>query len=101
LGKSKKEIAELTGFSQQRIFYLLRAPVTPKKHRGRPVKIDTPGRKLMVDFIKAGAAHRRLSIPALAMEFGTGVSGRAIRTALEKEDMGRRYVQSRFLLMLI
>ena len=55
----------------------------------------------MVDFIKAGAAHRRLSIPALAMEFGTGVSGRAIRTALEKEDMGRRYVQSRFLLMLI
>ena len=90
MGKIQKEIAVHTGFSQQRISYLLRCPVTPRKKRGRPVKIITPERKLLVDFIKSSAATRRLPVQALAVEFGTGLQGCAIRTALEKENMGRR-----------
>ena len=91
LGRTQKEIAEQTGFSQQRISYLLKAPVTPRKRRGARVKFDTPGRKLLVDFIKESPAHRRLPIAALAVQFGTGLHGYTIRTALEKENMGRRY----------
>ena len=90
MGRSQKEIAEQVGYSQQRVSYLLRCAVTPRKRKGRPAKITTPGRKLLVDFIKASPANRRLPITALADHFGTGLKGRAIRTALEKDNMGRR-----------
>jgi transposase len=90
IGSSQKEIAQQTGFLQQQVSYILRCPVTPKKRQGRPAKITTPGRKLLIDFIKASPANRHLPIAALAEHFGTGLEEQAIRTALEKKNMGRR-----------
>ena len=93
-GKTQAEIAEITGFKQRHVSYLLKQPVTPRKRRGCPVLFDTPRRRLLVDFIKASPANRRLAIPALALQFGTRVTGQAIKTALAQENMSRRYALS-------
>lgn len=97
-GKTQKEIARLTGFKPRRISYILSQPVTPPRRSGRPVLLNTPKRKLLVDFIKASAANRRLPVPALALKFNTGVTGTAIRTALERENLARRIARRKFLL---
>ena len=91
VGKTQKEIASIIGFKQTRISYLLKQPVTPRKRRNRPVLFNTPQQKPLIDFIKANPTKQWLSISALALQFGAGITGLAINLALALENMGRRY----------
>lgn len=45
MGTSVDEIAKSFGWSKSRIYYLLKAPVSPRKRKGRPVLLNEAKRE--------------------------------------------------------
>lgn len=52
VGISAEIIADSFGWKhKRRVYSILKQPMTPKKRKGRPVLLDTPKRKHLVDIL--------------------------------------------------
>ena len=90
LGWTYARIATHLDLTKRQVQYLIHQPKTPKKRTGRPIKINTPKRKLLVDFILSSSSIRRMSCLEIPMALDWEVSENTVRNALRMEGFHRR-----------
>jgi tRNA U38,U39,U40 pseudouridine synthase TruA len=91
-GLKNKQIAEQMGYSKQRVPYLRKAPVSPRKRKGRPPIFDEAKRQKLVNFVTASPENRQLEYFRFPPEVSVDACERIIRRALGTKDF-HRYVQ--------
>src|SRR5947209_19949529 len=89
-GLRQKEIAAKLGIPQTTVSLCLRTPITPSKPRGRPDKISTPLRILLIRHATQNAEQRRKTREEIAHKLGINVCRRTLIKAFEKELYHRR-----------
>lgn len=90
-GKTPYEISKIVDLSERRVKYALKEPDTPKKPTGRPPKLDTEQRRILVDYVCTSKATRRMTFKELSQEFCYWECGpEAIENALKREGFGLR-----------
>jgi hypothetical protein len=90
MGVPAKDIAEQMTFTESRVYYLLRALVTPRKRKGRPEMFDDTKRQRLVDFVTASSENRQMEYFRLPVEVILHACERTIRKALGMEGYHRR-----------
>jgi transposase len=89
-GWKQKDIATHLGIPQTTVSLCLRTPTTPAPPRGRPSKISTPLRILLVRHATQNAEQRRKTREEIAQELGISACRRTLVKAFEKELYHRR-----------
>ena len=97
-GWTQQAIAKKLGCSQQTVSHCIRSPQTPTKPRGRPCKLTTPIRKLLVAHATQNAQQRRKPREQIASELGINACSRTLAKAFEKEMYHRRVATEKPLL---
>jgi hypothetical protein len=89
-GFTNKQIGEKVGFSEQRVSYLLRAPVSPRKRKEWLPIFDNAKRRRLVDFVTASPENRQMEYFRIPPEVALNACERTIRKALGTEGLHRR-----------
>jgi hypothetical protein len=89
-GFTNKQIGEEVGYSEQRVSYLLRAPVSPRKRKGRPPIFDDAKRQRLADFVTASPENRQMEYFRIPPEVALNACERTIRKALDMENLHRQ-----------
>lgn len=89
-GWKQKDIAQRLGIAPSTVSLCLRTPTTPSRPRGRPPKICTPLRILLVRHATENAEQRRKTREEIAHELGISACRRTLVKAFEKELYHRR-----------
>ena len=84
-------IAKAFQITLRQVEYAIEHRPTPQKQRcGRKALIDTPSRRILLDFIRTSKRTRRMPYFEVAHELNWQASESAIRRALQKEGYHRR-----------
>ena len=71
LGWTMRQISNHTNISLGSVHHICNNPATPKKRRtGRPLTLNTPIRKKLIDFVQQSAVNRRMTFPEVAFHCG-------------------------------
>jgi transposase len=95
VGWTHARIANALEIPRTTITTLLQEPATPRKRTGRPIKIRTPERLRLVNFISESSVNRRMSYAELGLHLNLDASEKAIRTALDLEGFHRRIAREK------
>ena len=90
LGWTQTAISQRLGIQQRTISNCLRAPCTPIKLKGRKPILNTPLRRLLVQYATENAEQRRKTREVIAQELGIDICRRSLIKAFEKELYYRR-----------
>ena len=90
-GWTQEAIALQLNLSLGQIKYALSHRITPQKHcTGRKIRLNTPQRKRLIEWVTASKANRRVPWPEIPLILGLDYGEYAIRTAFKKEGYTRR-----------
>ena len=90
-GWTQEAIALQLNLSLGQIKYALSHRITPQKHCiGRKIRLNTPQRKRLIEWVTASKANRRVPWPEIPSILGLDCGEYAIRTAFKKEGYTRR-----------
>lgn len=86
---TRDQICLPIGYSYKEVCYALKHRLTRQRHtRGRKVKLDTPQRKKLIQWVTASRKNRETPWIQLPSILGFDCGEYAIRTAFEKEGFG-------------
>ena len=90
-GWTQDQIVLQTGLSRGQVQYALSHRITPQKHcSGTKVRLNTPQRKRLIEWVTASYTNRRVPWPEIPALLGWDCGIDAIRTAFKKEGYVRR-----------
>src|SRR5690242_14736841 len=90
-GFTQDQIAFQLNLTPGQVQYALSHRITPQKHSvGRKVKLNTPQRKRLIEWVTASKANRQVPWPEIPSILQLDCGVKAIRTAFRKEGYGRR-----------
>jgi hypothetical protein len=87
---TNKQIGEEVGYSEQRVSYLLCAPVSPRKRKGRQLIFDDAKCQRLADFVAASPENRQMEYFRIPPRVTLNACKRTIWKALDMEGLHRR-----------
>lgn len=95
-----QKIAQHQGVSVSTVWRICRPgnPATPKKKKGRPIKLSSPIRCSLIQHATLNAENRRKPLRQIAYECGIKAGDEALRKAFHLEGYGRRIARKKVLL---
>ncbi len=85
-----KDIAAKMSFTTDRVYYILKCPVSPRKRKGRPPIFDEAKRQRLVEFVVQLPENRQMAYFQLPLHVSHHAYERTIRKALSTEGHHQR-----------
>ncbi len=85
-----KDIAAKMSFTPERVYYILKCPISPRKRKGRPPIFDQEKRQRLVEFVVQSPENRQMAYFELPPHVSLHACERTIRKALGTEGYHRR-----------
>ncbi len=85
-----KDIAAKMSFTPERVYYILKCPVSPRKRKGRPPIFDKEKRQHLVKLIVESPENPQMAYFQLPLHVSLHACERTIRRALGTEGYHRR-----------
>jgi hypothetical protein len=90
-----KDIAEKMSFTPERVYYMLKCPVSPRKRKGRPPIFDAAKRQRLVEFVFKSPENRQMAYFQLPPHISHYACKCTVRKALGMEEYHRRVARQK------
>lgn len=100
-GWTLQKIADNQQLSIGTVWNICNSPATPRKKKGRPLKITTPIRRQLVATATLDAEHRRKPYSEIAEICGISAGEKSLRRAFEREGYHRRIARKKVFLKAV